>query len=51
MARQLGRPEENIEIYTLESLPFNKVDMLTLLVIGNSQSIVKNNKFLTPRGY
>ena len=51
IARQLGRPEENIEIYTLESLPFNKVDMLTLLVVGNSQSIVNNNKFLTPRGY
>ena len=51
IARQLGRPEENIEIYTLESLPFNKVDMLTLLVVGNSQSMVKSNKFLTPRGY
>ena len=51
IARQLGRPEENIEIHNLESLPFNQVDMLTILVIGNSQSIVKNNKFLTPRGY
>ena len=51
IARQLGRPQENIEIYTLESLPFNKVDMLTILVVGNSQSMVKNNKFLTPRGY
>ena len=51
IARQLGRPEENIEIYTLESLPFNQVDMLTILVIGNSQSMVKNNRFLTPRGY
>ena len=51
IARQLGRLEENIELYTLESLPFNKVDMLTILVVGNSQSMVKNNKFLTPRGY
>ncbi len=51
IARQLGRPEENIEIHNLESLPFNQVDMLTIVVIGNSQSIVKNNKFLTPRGY
>jgi len=51
IARQLGRLEENIEIYTLESLPFNKVDMLTILVVGNSQSMVKDNKFLTPRGY
>ena len=51
IARQIGRPEENIEIYTLESLPFEQVDMLSILVIGNSQSFVKNNKFLTPRGY
>ena len=51
VARQLGRFEENIEIYTLESLPYNKVDMLTILVVGNSQSIFENNKFLTPRGY
>ena len=51
IARQLGRPQENIELYTLESLPFDRVDMLTILVVGNSQSFVKNNKFLTPRGY
>ena len=51
VARQLGRFEENIEIFTLESLPYNQVDMLTILVVGNSQSVVKNKKFLTPRGY
>ena len=51
IARQLGRPEESIEIHTLETLPFDRVDMLTILVIGNSQSVIKNNKFLTPRGY
>lgn len=51
IARQIGRPEESIELHTLETLPFNKVDMLTILVVGNSQSVIKNNKFLTPRGY
>ncbi len=51
IARELGRPEETIEIHTLESLPFNQVDMLTILIIGNSQSFIKNNRFLTPRGY
>ena len=51
IARQLGRPEESIELYTLKTLPFDQVDMLTILVIGNSQSVIKNNKFLTPRGY
>jgi len=51
IARELGRPDESLEIHTLETLPFNQVDMLTILVIGNSQSVIKNNKFLTPRGY
>ncbi len=51
IARQLGRSEESIEIHTLESLPFNQVDMLTIVIIGNSQSFFKNNRFLTPRGY
>jgi cobalt-precorrin 5A hydrolase/precorrin-3B C17-methyltransferase len=51
IARELGRPDESIEIHTLETLPFDQVDMVTILVIGNSQSTVKNNKFLTPRGY
>jgi len=51
LARQLARSEENIELCTLESLPIDKVDMLTILVIGNSQSIIKSDKFLTPRGY
>ncbi len=51
IARQLGRPEERIEMHTLETIPFDNVDMLSILVIGNSQSFIKNNKFLTPRGY
>ncbi len=51
IARELGRPDESLEIHTLETLPFNQVDMLTILVIGNSQSVIKNKKFLTPRGY
>ena len=51
IGRQLGRLEESIELHTLEKLPFDKVDMLTIIVVGNSQSVIKNNKFLTPRGY
>ena len=51
IAREVGRPDETLEIHTLETLPFDRVDMFTILVIGNSQSAVINNKFLTPRGY
>ena len=51
IAREVGRPDETLEIHTLETLPFDRVDMFTILVIGNSQSVIKNNRFLTPRGY
>ena len=51
IARQLGRPAERIEIYTLENFPFDQIDMLTIVIVGNNQSVIKNNKFLTPRGY
>ena len=51
VARQLGRPDESIEIGTLETFSFEKVDMLTILIIGNSQSAIRDNRFLTPRGY
>ena len=51
VARQLGRPDESIEMETLETLSFDKVDMLTILIVGNSQSAIRDNRFLTPRGY
>ena len=51
VARQLGRPDESIEMETLETLSFDKIDMLTILIVGNSQSAIRDNRFLTPRGY
>ena len=51
LCRQLGRAEEAVEIYQLDTLPLDKVDMLSILVIGNSHSFTKDSVFLTPRGY
>ena len=51
LARQLGRSQEEIEIFDLESIPLDQVDMLSLLIVGNSQSFAKDNFFVTPRGY
>ena len=51
LCRQLGRLEEAVEIYKLDSLPLDKVDMLSVLVVGNSRSLVKDSVFITPRGY
>ncbi|MDP6310514.1 MAG: precorrin-3B C(17)-methyltransferase, partial [Prochlorococcaceae cyanobacterium ETNP14_MAG_4] len=50
-ARQMGRGEEKIEFYSLGDCPVNKVDMLTLVLIGNSQSLLNGRWFVTPRGY
>lgn len=49
--RQAGREEENIHITTLGDFDPEDVDMFTIVLIGNSQSYVWDNKFITPRGY
>ena len=51
LARQLGRREEAVELQELGSLPVEAVDMLTVLVIGNSSSRASGGKLVTPRGY
>ena len=51
LARQLGRREESVELQELGSLPVEAVDMLTVLVIGNSSSRASAGKLVTPRGY
>ena len=51
LARQLGRNEERVNLYSLEDCPLHEVDMLTTILIGNTQSFVKGDHFVTPRGY
>ncbi|MDF2504267.1 MULTISPECIES: precorrin-3B C(17)-methyltransferase [Clostridium] len=45
------REGEEYEIYTLDSFDDSNVDMLSVVVIGNSQSFVRDGIFITPRGY
>ena len=51
LARQLGRPGETVELVNLDTLPAERVDMLTLVLIGNSSSRVQDGWMVTPRGY
>ena len=51
LARQLGRDEEVVSLHQLASLPIDQVDMLTLVLIGNSSSRVQGGRMVTPRGY
>ena len=49
--RQAGRKEQEIHVTTLKEFDPEQVDMFTIVIIGNSQSYVWNQKFITPRGY
>ena len=51
LARQLGRPQEQISLHSLETLPIEQVDMLTLVLVGNSSTRAEAGKLVTPRGY
>ncbi|MCS5692486.1 precorrin-3B C(17)-methyltransferase [Cyanobium sp. FGCU-6] len=51
IARQLGRREERVDLHTLATLPVQEVDMLTLVLIGNRSSYVRDGRMVTPRGY
>ncbi len=49
--RQAGREEESVRITTLGRFDPEDVDMFTVVLIGNSQSYVCDDRFITPRGY
>ena len=51
LARQLGRNEEHIRHMTLNQLEPDSVDMLTIVLIGNSSTFSRDGWMVTPRGY
>jgi len=56
LATNLGRTQENVRAVTLQNLDINDVDMLTVVIVGSSQSkafLRGNGKMsvYTPRGY
>lgn len=51
IVRNAGRPDQKSWISTLGNLKNEPVDMFCVIIIGNSQTYVKNNKMITPRGY
>jgi len=55
ICRQLGRPEEDITVTTLDAFDTEMVDMFTLVVIGGSETRTFDHagtpRAFTPRGY
>ena len=50
-ARSVGRDDEFVAIETLDSLDEAAVDMMTVLIVGNSRTRIRNGRVVTPRGY
>ena len=51
IARQVGRENQSKKFFTLNSIPIKTIDMLSIIIIGNSQTTLKDDIFITPRGY
>ena len=49
--RQAGRPEQQVKVTTLGAFDPEDIDMFTVVLIGNSQSYISDEKIITPRGY
>lgn len=51
VVRHALREGQKVDLFTLDTFDENIVDMFSIVVVGNSQSFYKNDKFITPRGY
>ena len=51
VVRHALRDGQDYKLFTLENFDEEVVDMFSIVIVGNSQSFIKNGKFITPRGY
>ena len=51
LVRNAYREDQQVTVTDLASLEPESVDMLTVIIIGSSQTIVKAGRMVTPRGY
>lgn len=51
IVKNSGRANREIVVTTLADMDFEIVDMLSIVIVGNSNTYVKEGKIVTPRGY
>lgn len=51
IVRAASRNGQQVSLTTLAELPDADIDMLTILIVGNSHTLVHNDTMITPRGY
>lgn len=51
LVRNIGREGQSLKVMTLKELGETEADMFTTVYIGNSQTIARDGRMITPRGY
>jgi precorrin-3B C17-methyltransferase len=51
IVRNAKRDGEEVKISTLGNMLNENIDMVTMVIVGNSKTYIKNGKMITPRGY
>ena len=51
IVRNAGRPDESHTLTRVGRLKDEAIDMFSIVIIGNSQTYIKDGKMITPRGY
>ena len=51
IVRAAYRQKQSVEVIPLADLPAAEVNMVTIIIVGNSRTGVFNGKMVTPRGY
>ena len=51
VARSVGRDEQSVIVTCLQDLDQSSIDMMTLLLVGSTETRVANGYVYTPRGY
>jgi precorrin-3B C17-methyltransferase len=51
IVKNVGRENQEMSISTIDTVDYESVDMLSIVIVGNSSSYIKNNKIITKRGY
>lgn len=51
VVKNAERENQKVHICTIDTIDYESVDMLSIVIVGNSSTYIKNNKIITKRGY
>jgi precorrin-3B C17-methyltransferase len=51
LIKNAGREGNQQKLFTIDTIDFDFIDMMTVVIIGNSRTYIKDGKMITPRGY